>query len=301
VAQAFVFDASTAVDDSDFAQLHKRLWSWGGVPLLYRAAPGRLQLFRCAHQPDFFEPNSVPICRPIRTLSVGADIAAEDVWWSSACIRNGTIWDDPVACDLMLSAQKSGHRTLVEEVRALAKQLTESRLLEPRLRRRLLILALLIAYLEERSVLLPNDFARAREGATRFFEVLGDGGALVKLLEALEERFNGHAFRLTDAERAALLESTELANYARLVEGREDATGQLSLWRLYSFRDLPVELISNIYQLFVKDAASSIYTPPALVRLMPEEALSWERLDGLMAGDGVILDPACGSGVFLVE
>lgn len=301
VAQAFVFDASTAVDDGEFAELHKRLWSWGGVPLVYRAASGRIQLFRCAHEPDFIGPDNVLVCRPIRSLSVGAEIAAQDVWWNAARIRNGTIWDDPIACDLMLSAQKSAHRTLVEEVRALAKQLTDSRLLEPRLLRRLLILALLIAYLEERSVLLPKDFARARKGATRFFEVLGDGAALVKLLEALEGRFNGHVFRLTDDERAALLASTELANYARLVEGREDATGQLSLWRLYSFRDLPVELISNIYQLFVKDAASSIYTPPALVRLMLEETLSWERLDKLMAGDGIILDPACGSGVFLVE
>lgn len=301
VAQAFVFDASTAADDGEFAELHKRLWSWGGVPLVYRAAPGRIQLFRCAHEPDFVGPNDVPVCKPIRSLSVAAEIAAQDVWWNAARIRNGTIWDDPIACDLMLSAQKSAHRTLVEAVRVLAKQLTDSQLLEARLRRRLLILALLIAYLEERSVLLPKDFARARKGAKRFFEVLGDGAALVKLLEALEERFNGHVFRLTDEQRAALLASTELASYARLVEGREDAAGQLSLWRLYSFRDLPVELISNIYQLFVKDAASSIYTPPALVRLMLEETLSWGRLDKLMAGDGVILDPACGSGVFLVE
>jgi hypothetical protein len=301
VAQAFVFDASTAGEDEAFAQLHKRLWSWGGVPLVYRAMPGSIQLFRCAHQPDFVGPDDTPVCRPIRTLAIGADIAAADVWWNAARIRNGTIWDDPIACDLMLSAKKSAHRMLVEEVRALAKQLTESRLLEPRLRRRLLILALLIAYLEERLVLLPKDFERARKGATRFFQVLGDGAAVVKLLETLEERFNGHIFRLTIEERAALLSSSELANYARLVEGREDATGQLSLWRLYSFRDLPVELISNIYQLFVKDTASSIYTPPALVRLMLEETLSWDRLDKLMAGDGVILDPACGSGVFLVE
>jgi len=301
VAQAFIFEANDDLDDDRFAELHKRLWSWGGVPLVYRAAPGRIQLFRCAHEPDFLGPDNVPVCRPIRTLLVGAEIATQDVWWNAARIRNGTIWDDPDACALMLSAQKSAHRTLVEEVRALANLLTERRLLEPRLRRRLLILSLLIAYLEERSVLRPGDFGRAREGATRFFEVLGDGPALVTLLEALEERFNGHIFRLTDAERAALAESTELASYARLVEGYEDSTGQLSLWRLYSFRDLPVELISNIYQLFVKDASSSIYTPPALVRLMLEEALSWERLDQLMAGEGIILDPACGSGVFLVE
>ncbi|MFD2054792.1 hypothetical protein ACFSQT_17355 [Mesorhizobium calcicola] len=179
VAQAFVFDESTAVDDGEFAELHKRLWSWGGVPLVYRAAPGRIHLFRCAHEPDFVGPDNMPVCRPIRSLSVGAEIAAQDVWWSAARIRNGTIWDDPIACDLMLSAQKSAHRMLVEQVRALAKQLTDSELLEPRLRRRLLILALLIAYLEERSVLLPKDFARAHKGgppgSCRTERCLGNG------------------------------------------------------------------------------------------------------------------------------
>lgn len=34
---------------------------------------------------------------------------------------------------------------------------------------------------------------------------------------------------------------------------------------------------------------------------MLEEALPWERLDNLIANNAVILDPACGSGVFLVE
>src|SRR3546814_15986079 len=110
----------------------------------------------------------------------------------------------------MLSAQKAAHRTLVEEVRALAKQLTQQELLAPRLRRRLLILSLLIAYLEERSVLLPADFDKAREGASRFFEDLGDGAALVRLLDALEERFNGPVFTLTDDGTAALAATNSL-------------------------------------------------------------------------------------------
>jgi len=301
VAQAFIFDARDHADDARFAALHKRLWSWGGVPLLYRVGPGSIQLFRCVHEPDFVGSGEVPICNPIRTLTIGAEISELDIWWDAQRIRNGAIWDDPEACDLMLSATKSAHRKLVAGVRALAHQLTESHLLNARLRRRLLILSLLIAYLEERSVLLPDDFNRALPGATRFFEVLGNGPALVSLLEALEERFNGHVFRLEGGERDALSKSSELDRYSRLVQGYEDEGGQISFWRLYSFRDLPVELISNIYQLFVKDAASSIYTPPALVRLMLEETLSWDRIASLMAGDGVILDPACGSGVFLVE
>lgn len=299
-AQAFIFVADGAMSDLAFAALHQRLWSWGGVPLLYRASPGRVDLFRCAHRPDFVGPSGQPVYNPVRTLEIGAAIAA-DAWWDAGRLRNGALWDDPAACRLMLSPDGSAHRKLVETVGDLSRELARERLLDADLRRRLLILSLLIAYLEERGVLEVDYFGRFKPGATRFFEVLGDGPALVKLLGALEERFNGHVFSLTSRQRESLATSQQLHRYARLVEGHEDVGGQMSLWKLYSFRDLPVELISNIYQLFVKDAASSVYTPPALVRTILEEVLSWERLDALMESESVILDPACGSGVFLVE
>jgi len=201
----------------------------------------------------------------------------------------------------MLDARKSAHRKLVEAIEQLYSDLKKSRLLPDGLRRRLLILSLLIEYLDERQALPNNYFGKFLPGATKFFEVLQNGRALVELLQELENRFNGNVFALTDEEQAALKSTKQLERFARLIEGFEEPGGQLTLWRLYSFKDLPVELISHIYQLFVKDAASSVYTPPALVRLMLGEALSWERLDALMAGEEIILDPACGSGVFLVE
>lgn len=299
--QAFIFISSeNGDDDQAFAELHKRLWSWGGVPLVYRAAPGYIQLFRCAHEADFISSDGRLVCKPIKTLELSAKISYE-VWWDAARIQNGTLWDDHEASIQLLSAQKSAHRRLMEGVRALSDMPAGRTLLNPELRRRLLILSLLIAYLEERSVLQSDDFANALSGATRFLDVLQDGSALVSLLRVLEDRFNGHIFALKDEERELLINSEELCRYAQLIDGYTDSNGQLNFWRLYSFRDLPVELISNIYQLFVTDTASSIYTPSALVRLMLEEVLSWERLDQLMAGDGVILDPSCGSGVFLVE
>lgn len=301
VPQAFVFVSKDGSDDQDFADLHKRLWSWGGVPLLYRRTPGQIQLFRCAHDPDFISPTGEQICKPFRFLNIASRIAAKEAWWDAERIRNGTLWDDPDACRLMLSAQKAAHRKLVEVVRGLNDELNGKRLLTASLRRRLLILSLLIAYLEERGVLGPDFFGRFLKDASRFFEVLRDGDALVEMLKTLEDRFNGHVFALKDDEAAALKASRQLGRFASLVEGYEDAGGQLSFWRLYSFKDLPVELISHIYQLFVTDADSSVYTPPTLVRLMLDEALSWDRIDRLMASQEVILDPACGSGVFLVE
>lgn len=85
------------------------------------------------------------------------------------------------------------------------------------------------------------------------------------------------------------------------MEGKQEPGGQLTLWQRYSFADLPVELISHIYQLFVSDKSTAVYTPHFVVRLMLGEVLSWERLDRLTANNEVILDGACGSGIFLIE
>jgi hypothetical protein len=300
IAQAFIFVSNGPANDPDFGEIHRRLWSWGGVPLVYRKTPGLVQLFRCAHKPDFISSSGATVCHPFRTLQTAAAISS-DPWWDASRLRNGTLWDDPEVCKLMLSASKAAHKRLFNAVKKLNDDLNEEGVLRKRLRRKLLILSLLIAYLEERGVFPENYFDQFSRGAKRFFEVLADGAALVKLLANLEERFNGNVFVLDDADRASLTSSSQLLRFARLVEGHQEESGQLTLWQLYSFKDLPVELISHIYQLFVKDTDTGVYTPPFLVRLMLDEALSWNRLDLLQQTSQIILDPCCGSGIFLVE
>ncbi|MDA8179500.1 MAG: N-6 DNA methylase [Deltaproteobacteria bacterium] len=300
VAQALVFVSDSTADDNKFAQLHKRLWSWGGVPLAYRRTPGLVQLFRCTHKPDFVDATGEIVCKPIMELKVTAAISSCDPWWDASRLRNGTLWDDPIVCRTMLS-DNTAHKRLFDAVKKLDADLNEEGILKRRLRRKLLILSLLISYLEERGVFLPGYFGQFLPRATKFFQVLANGGALVALLADLEQRFNGQVFILDDADRVSLRSSNQLARFAKLVEGRELEGGQLTLWKLYSFKDLPVELISHIYQIFVTDSDGTVYTPPFLVRLVLEEALSWERLDRLQKRNEVILDPCCGSGVFLVE
>jgi len=290
VAQAFIFVAEGPQKNREFAETHKKLWSWGGVPLIYRKLPGQLQLFRCAHGPDFVSASGELVCNPVRTLLLASAVAT-DPWWNAEQLHNGTLWDDTDACKVLLSSRKSAHQGLIDAVRDISDDLNDEGILPKHLRRKLLILSLLIAYLEQRGVFKDGYLGGFLEGATKFFEVLGNGAALVALLDDLEERFNGHVFTFTDADRERLRGSQQLARFSKLIEGREDTTGQLTLWQLYSFKDLPVELISHIYQLFVKDVDSSVYTPPFLVRLMLEESLSWERLDRLLERGEVILDP----------
>lgn len=301
VAQAFIYFAKSLEDEQEFAKVHQKLWSWGGVPLVYRKLPGLVQLFRCAHGPDFVSKKTGEIvCNPMQTLQLASCISA-DPWWQLEQLRNGTLWDDPAACKALLSPQKAAHKTLIDAVSLLSAELNQEGILPSPLRRKLLILSLLIAYLEQREVFKDNYLSRFLPGATKFFQVLADGPALVSLLEALEKRFNGNVFSIVDADKEHLRNSQKLHRFSKLIEGREEAGGQLTLWQLYSFKDLPVELISHIYQLFVTDKDTAVYTPPFLVRLMLGEVLSWERLDWLQLRNEIILDPSCGSGVFLVE
>jgi hypothetical protein len=309
VAEALVFDdaspGSTRTDD-DFAILHRQLWSWGAVPLVYRRLPGRVDIFRCGHGPDFDTGQKNPTYKFHDFIETAGDITQileNKPWWDLRRLANGTLWDDKaIAKDFLSDA--SAHKTLLRNVEALDEQLAKESRIAGSLRRRLLIISLLIAYLEDREVfrLEANFFKKFKNGAEKFFHVLGDAEPLIKLLAYLEtERFNGNVFTLQDDEKKQLQETPYLKKFAELIQGSTESGGQQTLWRLYSFHDLPVELISHIYQLFVEDKTTCVYTPPFLARLMLEEALTLERMDRLEKRDEVVFDPSCGSGVFLVE
>lgn len=301
VAEAFVYVSNGPEDDPNFGALHRRLWSWGGVPLVYRKLVGVVQLFRCGHEPDFDSETGEPICKPVARLLLATQIST-DPWWDISRLQNGSLWDDREACEKLLSQEKAVSRSLIGAVKELKEVLHEDPILPKHLARRLLILSLLIAYLEDREILDAGFFGKfLGKSDGRFFEVLSRGDALVDMLLALKDWFNGNVFHLGARDQEQLRQSTALNQFAKLIEGREERHGQRTLWRRYSFKDLPVELISHVYQLFVKDAASSVYTPPFLVRLMLEESLDWARVDHLEESGEVILDPCCGSGIFLVE
>lgn len=132
------------------------------------------------------------------------------------------------------------------------------------------------------------------------------------LFRWLDGRFNGDLFpggeNQTDAERAsawALEESAvkpeHLRVLAELVSGRIDTSDrQLLLWPLYSFDTIPLEFISSVYEEFLNEdryQKKAYYTPSHLVDYVLDAVLPWAGTDW----DLKILDPSCGSGIFLVK
>ena len=74
----------------------------------------------------------------------------------------------------------------------------------------------------------------------------------------------------------------------------------MCLWPQYAFDVIPLEFISSIYESFVGERAASdgiYYTPPYLVDFVLDCVLPWHG----RTWDLKIIDPACGSGIFLVK
>ncbi len=145
------------------------------MPLVYRRRPGCVDIFRCGHGPDFDTGREQPKYSPYKTLETAGEITQQleaEPWWDLRRLANGTLWDDKtIAKDFLSDA--SAHKTLLRNVEALDKQLADESRLAGNLRRRLLIISLLIAYLEDRDVfkLEANFFKKFKDGAEKFHDV----------------------------------------------------------------------------------------------------------------------------------
>ena len=139
--------------------------------------------------------------------------------------------------------------------------------------------------------------------------VLNDYEDTYALFRWLNGRFNGDLFpgKGTPEEQESAwaaerlrVKPQHLGLLARFVGGEESMKhGQASLWRHYAFDAIPLEFISTIYEQFVRkeDGTGIHYTPAHIVDMMLDSVLPWDSDEW----DLKILDPACGSGVFLVK
>ena len=142
-------------------------------------------------------------------------------------------------------------------------------------------------------------------------EILGNYDDAYRLFRWLNVRFNGDLFPgkgATKKEREAEWQAEmrevkpdHLRLLAQFVSGEiQMKGGQKSFWPYYSFDAIPLEFISSIYEMFVDADARTKgvhYTPGYLVDGVLDGILPWNSRQWNMR----ILDPACGSGIFLVK
>lgn len=147
--------------------------------------------------------------------------------------------------------------------------------------------------------------------STALESILRDKDETYALFRWLNDKFNGDMFPGkggTPEEREAewraekdAVEQEHLNLLADFVSGKIQLdTKQQFLWAAYSFDTLPLEFISSVYEEFLSAddlALGAHYTPPHLVDFVLDGVLPWGGKDW----DLKILDPCCGSSIFLVK
>lgn len=132
-----------------------------------------------------------------------------------------------------------------------------------------------------------------------FCKLFDEKQKLISFFQYLQSQFNGDAF-LLDNNELSDVPSNVFNILGDLFRGVEISNGQQSLFDIYDFSIIPVEFISNVYERFIgnekQEQNSAYYTPKFLV-----DYILAETVDKHTKYECKVLDPACGSGIFLVE
>ena len=158
-----------------------------------------------------------------------------------------------------------------------------------------------VRYLIDRKVALKYEIEINSNES--FCQLLGNKETLIKFLKHLEVKFNGEAF-LLGYDKLKSVPNAAFKTLKGLLEGVEISSGQQSLFDIYDFSIIPVEFISNVYEYFIGDQnqakKGAYYTPKFLVDYILAETVE-KHYENTKQYSCKVLDPACGSGIFLVE
>ncbi|MGB5684382.1 MAG: N-6 DNA methylase [Candidatus Electrothrix sp.] len=301
VPQIYIYhDNSLSFDESKYAGLHHRLWNAGTPPLVFILTAGQIKILNCRQEPGIDKNSKEPLFTPFDKLET---MLATDRAFAAREIASGTLWENPAFTnDFVL--EKTAYFKLLSHLKVFRNKLLKRKILSERSVNRLLVMAILLKYLNDRqdsagNRIFAKGFLRQFSHANKddIASLFSEKGSCINLFDYLSKHFNGGIFDVPDDEKEEL-EQADLSEVAAFLKGDQEPTsGQFLFWPLYSFEDLPVELISNIYEEFLAEKNKGVvYTPPMLVDFLLDQCLpldaktlSWK-----------VLDPACGSGVFLV-
>ncbi|HUW13133.1 MAG TPA: N-6 DNA methylase, partial [Anaerolineae bacterium] len=313
-----VFAKSDTPDPAALRKLVNSVWCMSRPRLLFLATPGELNVLDLA-EPPVKQGESVFHQDRLRgTATTAAEVQTELQQFHREQIESGRLFED----ERFETSTDRADAALIRDLRTLRKQLTDDKLGQEHAHA-LIGRSIFIRYLEDRRILTREyfesvangrddwleilnarprfDYADDWMGALLYPRVLSDKQFTYALFTKLAQEFNGDMFPSEPGQESAVTPG-HLETLQSFLTGAVDQEHRLFFYA-YSFDVIPIELISSIYEEFYKSEAGgeddlgSHYTPPALVDYVLAQVLTPERL----ARNPRVLDPACGSGIFLVE
>ncbi len=320
---ALVCEFNKPVTPQTLVETHRLAWSFCRSPLLITLDPHAIRSWTCCEPPRRGDlPGVLEAELPEAKIEVGPDgsiprQAIESLGWLD--LVSGEFYRRH---EDRFQRNQCADQLLLENLREVRKELHDQKL-DYDTSHDLLARLIFIQFLFDRkdsagnSALGPKKLTRLftdgvlSQEYTSLAEILGNYQDAYSFFHWLNEVFNGDLFpgkATTERQREdewqaemRRVKPKHLTTLAQFVSGNMQMKGgQLSLWREYSFDTIPLEFISSVYEEFVSKSGGSTgahYTPAHLVDFILDKVLPWDGDQW----DLKVLDPACGSGIFLVK
>ncbi len=300
-------------DEGKLLEILRRIWCMARPQYLFLAFPGELQVYSLNHPPA----KRIEDWQPLEVVKSIAEVSEKLQVYRREKIESGILLEDKRFGTINNRADKR----LIQDLKFVRSALLENGLSE-RYAHALIGRSIFIRYLEDRGVLTFEYFRKIASNNQLWNDLLGQASHQSEYIVNLEERFyhrflknkeltyalfeklsddfNGDMFP-KDIDEKKAVKQVHLDLLCSFLLG-DSQTEQLHLffWA-YEFDVIPIELISSIYEEFYQkyreDDKGTHYTPSVLVEYILSQLLP----EGQLAKTPKILDPACGSGIFLVE
>lgn len=321
---AIVAELNSEIDGESLRELHRLSWNFSHVPTVITIEPTLLRVWSCCEAPD----PERDIDQYLVESLTSEDLEVEQVDELEESAARALHWINLVSGQFFAGHAKRFDRDgradqmLLENLRYIRKELENRGLESDDICHDLLARIIFVQFLFDRKDQNGNPALTVaklhhlqKKGIlekthSSFDSVLRDYEDTYRLFDWLNAKFNGDLFPGkgdTPEEREegwaiekGIVQAEHLSLLAEFIRGDLDMpSGQRCLWPLYAFDVIPLEFISSIYETFVTDASSDgiYYTPSHLVDFVLDRVLPWGKTNW----DLKIIDPACGSGIFLVK
>ena len=300
----------SSIDPQEARKLHRKLWNQGIAPFLLVVNPNEFHIYSSLVLPAKENEDINDHHRLVEVLSRAADALelrqfARSLEFGELFHKKPKSFNPELRVDrYLLKNLKAAREKLLEPVKGVA--------LDLKIIHALLWRVIFVSYLTDRKIIDARYFHKIGAiDVTSLRQLLEKFSPnecrelLYKLFEQLKQDFNGDLFEGNLIEEREYVQNSHIDILGMLLRGDDLSNGQLSLgfWA-YDFSVIPIETISGIYEQFLevespkqKRESGTYYTPRFLAEVVLDVAL--EKFTSL--SNKKFLDPACGSGIFLVS
>jgi type I restriction-modification system DNA methylase subunit len=300
----------SSIDLEQTRKLHRRLWNQGIAPFLLIVSPDEFHIYSSLALPAKEDQGINDDHRLVEVLSRASD--ALELRQFARSLEFGELFQKkPKSFNPELRVD----RYLLKNLKATREILLEpvgGKTLDLKIIHALLWRIIFISYLTDRKIVDSRYFNKiGASGVENLLQILETFSPeiskelLYSLFQQLKQDFNGDLFEGDLLNERDTVKYSHIEILRKLLQGDDLKKGQLSLgfW-VYDFSVIPIETISGIYEQFLevespkqKKESGTYYTPRFLAEIVLDVAL--EKFTSLSGKK--FLDPACGSGIFLVS